>query len=195
MRLKTVESQVGELWMLLKVFSEFTKFLESIDLFRAHRQTMRSFQNAAAMANIEVPTTHDDRILNEKIAENDFCRFSETMNLTDLGSALENSIKRVAGGGGAKMTELEHWIQMELGSTLAELVNEELTSNGGAMSNEAIVTRVINSSVYAEANSELHHRLVARLTQIKERYARPGTIDSGDCSLSLQTSSSLVNNT
>ena len=156
---------------------------------------MRSFQNAAAMANIEVPTTHDDdRILNEKIAENDFCRFSETMNLTDLGSALENSIKRAAGGGGAKMTELEHWIQMELGSTLAELVNEELTSNGGAMSNEAIVTRVINSSVYAEANSELHHRLVARLTQIKERYARPGTIDSGDCSLSLQTSSSLVNN-
>merc|ERR1711892_971020 len=125
------------------------------------------------------------------IFESDFDCLTETMNLTDLGSALENSIKRAAGGGGAKMTELEHWIQMELGSTLAELVNEELTSNGGAMSNEAIVTRVINSSVYAEANSELHHRLVARLTQIKERYARPGTIDSGDCSLSLQTSSSL----
>merc|ERR1711892_286165 len=125
------------------------------------------------------------------IFESDFDCLTETMNLTDLGSALENSIKRAAGGGGAKMTELEHWIQMELGSTLAELVNEELTSNGGAMSNEAIVTRVINSSVYAEATSELHHRLVARLTQIKERYARPGTIDSGDCSLSLQTSSSL----
>ena len=118
------------------------------------------------------------------------------MNLTDLGTALENSIKRAAsvGGGGAKMPELEHWIQAELlGSNLSELVSEELDANGDAMSNEAIVTRIINSSVYAEANAELHKRLVARLSQIKDRYARPGTIDSGDCSLSLQTSSSLVN--
>ena len=52
------------------------------------------------------------------------------MNLTDLGTALENSIKRAAsvaggGAGGAKMPELEHWIQAELlGTNLSELVSD-----------------------------------------------------------------------
>ena len=151
------------------------------------------------MANTELPTKTLPRTL-EHLETDGVSNLEHNMNLTDLGTALENSIKRAASvadggaGGGAKMPELEHWIQAELlGTNLSELVSEELDANGDAMSNEAIVTRIINSSVYAEANAELHKRLVARLSQIKDRYARPGTIDSGDCSLSLQTSSSLVN--
>ena len=56
------------------------------------------------------------------------------MNLTDLDSALENSIKRTARGG--DRLELHNWCQMELSNLLSDLVNSELEQNGDALSNE-----------------------------------------------------------
>ena len=113
------------------------------------------------------------------------------MSLTDLDSALENSVKRSARGRPDRF-ELQQWCQLELSQVLAELVNFELSQNGDALSNEAILTRVINSSAYQTASRQIHSKMVSSLAKMKEKYenSRPGTF-SGDVSFDSLPSSSI----